>query len=300
MDALKTHESENAVSHTTDAPSSPVEKPKPKAAGGFKLFGKKSPKTEEPPVLPAEPLTVDAAKAQALKAVDDAVEESKAKAEEAKKETPPPTPVPEKKPGFLAGLFGKKPAPPAPAPVVNEETIVVSSEKNVSDVVTSEGEVTSQSTGGFFSRVTKGKDKNEVEVKSGEVASQDVITAEGATHVQHIEGTDASVAKGEDGEQHVDLSTTDETVAIEDKTETKVERKPSLLKRLSGAVRATIAGATEEGAVASQITKVEEETVSESETTVESKTETTTTTTENVVVETKIAESASATVEVAA
>lgn len=185
----------------------------------------------------------------------------------------------------------------------NEETIVVSSEKNVSDVVTSEGEVTSQSTGGFFSRVTKGKDKHEVEVKSGEVATEDVITAEGSTHVEHIEGTDASVAKGEDGEQRVDLSTTDETIAIADKTETKVERKPSLLKRLSGAVRATIASAatTEEGgaSAAPQIEKVEEETLTtETETKTETKIATTTLTTESVVLETKIAESA--TVEVAA
>ncbi|KAK3816363.1 MAG: hypothetical protein J3Q66DRAFT_342316 [Benniella sp.] len=296
VDALKTHESENAVTHSTDAPSTPAEKPKPKS-GGFKLFGKKAPKAEEAPASPVEPLTVDEAKAQALKAVDEAVEASKAKAEEAKKETPPAPPTPEKKPSFFAGLFGKKPAP-APAPVVpTEETIVVSSEKNVSDVVTSDGEVTSQSTGGFFSRVTKSKDKNEVEVKSAEVATEDVVTAEGSTHVQHVEGTDASVAKGEDGEQRVDLSTTDETIAIADKAEAKVERKPSLLKRLGGAVRATIASATgEEGAAASaapQVEKVEEETV-----TAEVKAETTTTTTESVVVETKVA--ASATVEVAA
>lgn len=109
---------------------------------------------------------------------------------------------------------------------------MVSSENNLSDVVTAEGEATSQSSAGFFSRVTKGKDKKEVEVKSSEVSSEDVITAEGSTHVQHIEGTDASAVK-EDGENRVDLSTTDETVATAD----KVERKPSLLKRLGDAVR---------------------------------------------------------------
>jgi hypothetical protein len=109
VDALKTHESENAVTHSTDAPSTPAEKPKPKNGGGFKLFGKKAPKAEEAPASPVEPLTVDEAKAQALKAVDDAVEASKAKAEEAKKETPPAPPTPEKKPSFFAGLFGKKP-----------------------------------------------------------------------------------------------------------------------------------------------------------------------------------------------
>ncbi|KAF8940194.1 hypothetical protein BGZ58_007437 [Dissophora ornata] len=236
VDALKTHESENAVSHTTDGPATPAEAPKsPKAkSGGFKLFGKKAPKAEEPAPAPAEhPLAVDEAKAQALKAVDDAVEASKAKSAEAKTDAPATPPAAEKKPGFLAGLFHKKPAPaPAPAAIPNEETVVVSSEKNLSDVVTAEGEVTSQSAGGFFSRVTKGKDKNEVEVKSGEVATEDVITAEGSTHVEHIEGTDASVAN-EDGEQRVDLSTTDETVATAD----KLGRKPSLLQRLSGAVR---------------------------------------------------------------
>ncbi|KAF9951566.1 hypothetical protein BGZ72_006946 [Mortierella alpina] len=288
VDALKTHESQNAVSHTTDAVAPPAEAPKsPKAkSGGFSLFGKKSPKTEEPPAVPAEhhPLTVDEAKAQALKAVDDAVEASKAKAEEAKKETPPAPPAPEKKPGFLAGLFGKKPAPPpAPAPVANEETVVVSSEKNVSDVVTAEGEVTSQSSGGFFSRVTKGQDKNEVEVKSAEVASEDVVTAEGSTHVQHIEGTDASVAN-EDGEQRVDLSTTDETVATADKVdgnELKVDRKPSLLKRLSGAVRATMTPAPL--AAAAEEVQVEKTVVEETETTAEAATET-------VVEETKVTE----------
>lgn len=110
--------------------------------------------------------------------------------------------------------------------MANEETVVVSSEKTLSDVVTAEGEVTSQSSGGFFSRVTKGKDKNEVEVKSGEVSSEDVITADKVTHEQHIEGTDASIAVS-DGEQRVDLSTTDETLSTED----KIDRKPSLLKR---------------------------------------------------------------------
>ncbi|KAF9924366.1 hypothetical protein BGZ65_008375 [Modicella reniformis] len=307
VDALKTHESENAVSHTTDAPSVPPVDTKPKAktgGGGFKLFGKKPAKPEDAPVSPVEkPLTVEEAKARALKAVDDAVEASKAKAEEAKKETPPPSPLPEKKPGFLAGLFGKKPAPPPPAPVVpNEETIVVSSEKTVSDVVTSEGEVTSQSSGGFFSRVTNSAEKNEVEVKSVEVSTEDVINAEGSTHVEHVEGTDASVSKEADGEQRVDLSTTDETIATADKLdkiEPKVERKPSLLKRLSGAVRATIA--TGLGAEEPQIEKVVEESSTETETTAESKTELTTTTTtattgDAAAVETKV----SATVEVAA
>ncbi|KAF9140864.1 hypothetical protein BGX30_005850 [Mortierella sp. GBA39] len=280
VDALKTHESENAVSHTTDAVTPPAapESPKtPKAkSGGFKLFGKKPAKEEPaPPPAPApHPLTVDEAKDQALKAVDDAIAASKAKEAEAKKETPPAPPTPEKKPGFLAGLFGKKPAPaPAPPPVANEETVVVSSEKTLSDVVTAEGEVTSQSSGGFFSRVTKGKDKNEVEVKSGEVSSEDVITADNITHEQHIEGTDANIAIS-DGEQRVDLSTTDETLS----TEEKIERKPSLLKRLSGVVRATLA-ATEEVKV--------EETVSEEEVVAE---ETTTTTeTEAAVEETKVA-----------
>ncbi|KAG9062726.1 hypothetical protein KI688_005032 [Linnemannia hyalina] len=280
VDALKTHESENAVSHTTDAvtpPAAPESPKSPKAkSGGFKLFGKKPVKEEPaPPPAPApHPLTVDEAKDQALKAVDDAIAASKAKEAEAKKETPPAPPTPEKKPGFLAGLFGKKPVPaPAPPPVANEETVVISSEKTLSDVVTAEGEVTSQSSGGFFSRVTKGKDKNEVEVKSGEVSSEDVITAENITHEQHIEGTDASIAIS-DGEQRVDLSTTDETLS----TEEKIERKPSLLKRLSGVVRATLA-ATEEVKV--------EETVTEEEVIAE---ETTTTTeTEVAVEETKVA-----------
>ncbi|KAF9327118.1 hypothetical protein BGZ91_001620 [Linnemannia elongata] len=269
VDALKTHESENAVSHTTDAVTPPAAPEAPKSpvakSGGFKLFGKKP--------------------AQALKAVDDAVAASKAKEEEAKKETPPAPPTPEKKPGFFAGLFGKKPAPaPVPPPVANEETVVISSEKTLSDVVTAEGEVTSQSSGGFFSKVTKGKDKNEVEVKSGEVSSEDVITAEKVTHEQHIEGTDASIAIA-DGEQRVDLSTTDETLSTED----KIERKPSLLKRLSGVVRATLA-ATEEVKVEETV----EETIDEEAVTAE---ETTTTTeTEAAVEETKVA----ATVEVAA
>lgn len=115
VDALKTHESENAVSHTTDAvtpPAAPESPKSPKAkSGGFKLFGKKPAKEEPaPPPAPApHPLTVDEAKEQALKAVDDAVAASKAKEVEAKKETPPAPPAPEKKPGFLAGLFGKKP-----------------------------------------------------------------------------------------------------------------------------------------------------------------------------------------------
>ncbi|KAG0284468.1 hypothetical protein BGZ96_011154 [Linnemannia gamsii] len=287
VDALKTHESENAVSHTTDAvtPAAAPESPKsPKAkSGGFSLFGKK-PAKEEPAPAPApvpQPLTVDEAKAQALKAVDDAVTASKAKEAEAKKETPPAPPAPEKKPSFFAGLFGKKPAPaPVPPPVANEETVVVSSEKTLSDVVTAEGEVTSQSSGGFFSRVTKGKDKNEVEVKSGEVSSEDVITADKVTHEQHIEGTDASIANS-DGEQRVDLSTTDETLSTED----KIERQPSLLKRLSGVVRATLA-ATEEVKV---VETVSEEVIEADETT-------TTTDTEVAVEETKV----SATVEVAA
>lgn len=115
VDALKTHESENAVSHTTDAVTPPAAPEAPKSpvakSGGFKLFGKKPVKEEPaPPPAPApHPLTVDEAKAQALKAVDDAVAASKAKEEEAKKETPPAPPTPEKKPGFFAGLFGKKP-----------------------------------------------------------------------------------------------------------------------------------------------------------------------------------------------
>ncbi|KAK3841223.1 MAG: hypothetical protein J3R72DRAFT_157120 [Linnemannia gamsii] len=279
VDALKTHESANAVSHTTDAvtPAAVPESPKAKS-GGFKLFGKK-PAKEEPVAPPApapQPLTVDEAKAEALKAVDDAVAASKAKEAEAKKETPPPPPTPEKKPGFFAGLFGKKPAPaPAPPPVANEETVVVSSEKTLSDVVTAEGEVTSQSSAGFFSRVTKGKDKNEVEVKSGEVSSEDVITADKVTHEQHIEGTDASIANT-DGEQRVDLSTTDETLSTED----KIERKPSLLKRLSGVVRATLI-ATEEVKVEETVI---EEVVADEETTTNVQVET-----EAVVEETKVA-----------
>ncbi|KAF8939575.1 hypothetical protein BGZ47_008118 [Haplosporangium gracile] len=289
VDALKTHESENAVSHTTDAVTPPAAPESPKAkSGGFKLFGKKPAKEEPaPPPAPApHPLTVDEAKTQALKAVDDAVAASKAKEAEAKKDTPPAPPAPEKKPSFFAGLFGKKPAPaPAPPPVANEETVVVSSEKTLSDVVTAEGEVTSQSSGGFFSRVTKGKDKNEVEVKSGEVSSEDVITAENVTHEQHIEGTDANIAIS-DGEQRVDLSTTDETLSTED----KIDRKPSLLKRLSGVVRATLA-ATEEVKVEETVS---EETISEESVIAE---ETTTTMeTEVAVEETKVA----ATVEVTA
>ncbi|KAF9134970.1 hypothetical protein BGW39_005267 [Mortierella sp. 14UC] len=292
VDALKTHESSNAVSHTTDAvtPAAAPEAPKsPKAkSGGFKLFGKK-PAKEEPapaPVPAPHPLTVDEAKADALKAVDDAITASKAKEEEAKKETPPPPPTPEKKLGFLAGLFGKKPAPaPAPPPVANEETVVVSSEKTLSDVVTAEGEVTSQSSGGFISRVTKGKDKNEVEVKSGEVSTEDVITADKVTHEQHIEGTDASISNT-DGEQRVDLSTTDETLS----TEEKIERKPSLLKRLSGVVRATLA-ATEEVKVEETVDEetVGEETVGEEAVAAEETTTTTEAETETAVEETKVA-----------
>ncbi|KAG0025922.1 hypothetical protein BGZ81_006736 [Podila clonocystis] len=268
VDALKTHESQNAVAHTTDGVAAPPaeapKSPKPKS-GGFKLFGKKAAKPEEPAPVPAAetPLTVDDAKAQALKAVDDAVEASKAKAAVVTA-GPPATPPVEKKPGFFAALFGKKPTPPpAPAPVANEETIVVSSENNFSDVVTAEGEATSQSSEGFFSRVTKGKDKNEVEVKSSEIATEDVSTAEGTSHTEHVAGTDAN-AVTEGDESRVDLSTTDETIATTD----KVERKPSLLKRISGAVRATRAPAVEDA----KTTVVEE------------------TTTETVVEETKVAE----------
>ncbi|KAG0030830.1 hypothetical protein BGZ82_007273 [Podila clonocystis] len=275
VDALKTHESQNAVAHTTDGVAAPPaeapKSPKPKS-GGFKLFGKKAAKPEEPAPVPAAetPLTVDDAKAQALKAVDDAVEASKAKAAVVTA-GPPATPPVEKKPGFFAGLFGKKPTPPpAPAPVANEETIVVSSENNFSDVVTAEGEATSQSSEGFFSRVTKGKDKNEVEVKSSEIATEDVSTAEGTSHTEHVAGTDAN-AVTEGDESHVDLSTTDETVATTD----KAERKPSLLKRISGAVRATRAPAVEDA----KTTVIEE------------------TTTETVVEETKVAEETTTTTE---
>ncbi|KAG0083143.1 hypothetical protein BGZ92_011053 [Podila epicladia] len=273
VDALKTHESQNAVAHTTDGVAAPpAEAPKsPKAkSGGFSFFGKKPAKPEEPAPAPAAetPLTVDDAKAQALKAVDDAVEASKAKAAVVTA-GPPATPPVEKKPGFFAGLFGKKPTPPpAPAPVANEETIVVSSENNFSDVVTAEGEATSQSSEGFFSRVTKGKDKNEVEVKSSEIATEDVTTAEGTSHTEHVAGTDAN-AVTEGDESRVDLSTTDETIATTD----KVERKPSLLKRISGAVRATRAPAVEDA----------KETVIEE------------TTTETVVEETKVAETTTTT-----
>ncbi|KAF9308947.1 hypothetical protein BG003_010379 [Podila horticola] len=273
VDALKTHESQNAVAHTTDGVAAPPaeapKSPKPKS-GGFKLFGKKAAKPEEPAPAPVveTPLTVDDAKAHALKAVDDAVEASKAKAAVVTA-GPPATPPVEKKPGFFAGLFAKKPTPPpAPAPVANEETVVVSSENNFSDVVTAEGEATSQSSEGFFSRVTKGKDKNEVEVKSSEIATEDVSTAEGTSHTEHVAGTDAN-AVTEGGESRVDLSTTDETVATTD----KVERKPSLLKRISGAVRATKAPAVEDA----KTTVVEE--------------------TETVVEETKVAEETSTTTE---
>lgn len=145
---------------------------------------------------------------------------------------------------------------------------MVSSENNFSDVVTAEGEATSQSSEGFFSRVTKGKDKNEVEVKSSEIATEDVSTAEGTSHTEHVAGTDAN-AVTEGGESRVDLSTTDETVATTD----KVERKPSLLKRISGAVRATKAPAVEDA----KTTVVEE--------------------TETVVEETKVAEETSTTTE---
>ncbi|KAF9301321.1 hypothetical protein BGZ74_006858 [Mortierella antarctica] len=275
VDALKTHESQNAVAHTTDGVAAPpAEEPKsPKAkSGGFSFFGKKAAKPEEPAPAPAAetPLTVDDAKAQALKAVDDAVEASKAKAAVVTA-GPPATPPVEKKPGFFAGLFGKKPTPPpAPAPVANEETIVVSSENNFSDVVTAEGEATSQSSEGFFSRVTKGKDKNEVEVKSSEIATEDVSTAEGTSHTEHVAGTDAN-AVTEGDESRVDLSTTDETIATTD----KVERKPSLLKRISGAVRATRAPAVEDA----KTTVIEE------------------TTTETVVEETKVAEETTTTTE---
>ncbi|KAG0325520.1 hypothetical protein BGZ99_000574 [Dissophora globulifera] len=286
VDALKTHESDNAVSHTTDGPSTPAvtEAPKsPKAkSGGFKLFGKKAPKVEEPPAaVPEHPLTVDEAKADALKAVDDAVEASKSKSADAKKDTPVTPPAAEKKPNFLSNLFHKKPAAPPAAPATpNEETIVVSSEKSLSDVVSADGEVTSQSTGGFFSRVTKGKDKNEVEVKSGEVTTEDVVSAEGSTHKEHIEGTDASVAN-ENGEQHVDLSTKDETIATSD----KIERKPSLLSRLSGAVRPKKEAAASEDAPAAKEETVVEETSTETETKTETETET-----ETVVKETAVAE----------
>ncbi|KAF9380842.1 hypothetical protein CPC16_010128 [Podila verticillata] len=278
VDALKTHESQNAVAHTTDGVAAPPaeapKSPKPKS-GGFKLFGKKPAKAEEPAPAPAAetPLTVDDAKDQALKAVDDAVEASKAKAAVVTA-GPPATPPVEKKPGFFAGLFGKKPTPPpAPAPVANEETVVVSSENNFSDVVTAEGEATSQSSEGFFSRVTKGQDKNEVEVKSSEIATEDVSTAEGTSHTEHVAGTDANVAN-EGGESRVDLSTTDETIATTD----KVDRKPSLLKRISGAVRATRAPVVEDA----KTTVVEETTtetvVEETKVLEETKAETTTTT----------------------
>ncbi|KAG0340285.1 hypothetical protein BG004_006477 [Podila humilis] len=272
VSALKTHESQNAVAHTTDGVAAPAEPPN----GGFKLFGKKSPKTEEPPAAPAveTPLTVDDAKAAALKAVDDAVEASKAKAAVVTA-GPPATPPVEKKPGFFAALFGKKPTPPpTPAPVANEETIVVSSENNFSDVVTAEGEATSQSSEGFFSRVTKGKDKNEVEVKSSEISSEDVITAEGHAHTEHVAGTDASATK-EGEESHVDLSTTDETIATTDKN---VERKPSLLKRISGAVRATKAPAAVEDATVTVVEETTTETVVEETKVAETETKTTTTT----------------------
>ncbi|KAG0320107.1 hypothetical protein BG000_003690, partial [Podila horticola] len=113
VDALKTHESQNAVAHTTDGVAAPPaeapKSPKPKS-GGFKLFGKKAAKPEEPAPAPVveTPLTVDDAKAHALKAVDDAVEASKAKAAVVTA-GPPATPPVEKKPGFFAGLFAKKP-----------------------------------------------------------------------------------------------------------------------------------------------------------------------------------------------
>lgn len=147
-----------------------------------------------------------------------------------------------------------------------------SSENNFSDVVTAEGEATSQSSEGFFSRVTKGQDKNEVEVKSSEIATEDVSTAEGTSHIEHVAGTDANVAN-EGGESRVDLSTTDETIATTD----KVDRKPSLLKRISGAVRATRAPAVEDA----KTTAVEETTtetiVEETKVLEETKAETTTT-----------------------
>ncbi|KAF9426768.1 hypothetical protein BGZ94_006045 [Podila epigama] len=298
VDALKTHESENAVSRTTDGVAAPAaeapKSPSAKSGGGFKLFGgKKTPKAEEQPAPTASEvsLNVDDAKAQALKAVDDAVEASKAKAAEVTA-GPPATPPVEKKPGFFAGLFGRKPAPPpAPAPVANEETVVVSSENNFSNVVTAEGVASSQSAEGFFSRVTKGQDKNEVEVKSSEISSEDVATAEGTSHNARVAGIDASVAN-EGGESRVDLSTTDESIATTD----KVERKPSLLKRISGAVRAAIPAPVEEAKDETAVAPIAEETAKDETAAAEETTKTTVVEeTETVVEETKVTETATTT-----
>ncbi|KAF9580005.1 hypothetical protein BGW38_003515 [Lunasporangiospora selenospora] len=273
VDALKTHESQNAVSHTTDAPAtsnasaSSSQEPKSPKSGGFKLFGKKSPKTEEPPAPPAEhkPLTVDEAKSQALKAVDDAVEASQAKAAEAKvaaNSPPPPPPVPEKKPSFFAGLFQKKPAPPPPPPAVpNEETIVISTEKSVSDVVTAEGEATSQSNAGFFSRVTSGKDTKEVEVKSSALSTEDVITAEGSTHVAHVEGTDASV-ENTGGDTRVDLGAVRATITPPAAAST-LPAAAEESATAEGAADATAESKTEEAAPAAAPVIVVKETIIE-------------------------------------
>ncbi|KAF9972329.1 hypothetical protein BGZ73_004566 [Actinomortierella ambigua] len=252
IDAFKASESNKAVSHSTDAPTTakgdplpapptPPKSPAAKPSGGFKLFGKKKEEAPAPATPPAEkpqPLTVESAKAEALKAVDEAVEASKAKTEEVTNGVAPaPTPTPpERKLSFFEKLFAKKPvAPPPPPPPVHEETVVVSSENRVADVVTETGVAHTQASAGFFSKLTQAGDKKEVEVKSAEVASEDLQTTDGeASHVQRIQGTDANAKEGE-----VNLSTVDETVESSDKPEKVVQRKPSVLKRLGDAVGLT-------------------------------------------------------------
>ncbi|KAF9166011.1 hypothetical protein DFQ26_008857 [Actinomortierella ambigua] len=254
IDAFKAAESSKAVSHSTDAPTTakgdplpaPPTPPKSPAGGskangaGFKLFGgKKKEEAAAPPSPPAEkpqPLSVEGAKAEALKAVDEAVEASKAKTEEVTNGVAPAPPPPERKLSFFEKLFAKKPvAPPPPPPPVHEETVVVATENRVADVVTETGVAHTQASAGFFSKLTQTGEKKEVEVKSAEIASEDLQTTDGeASHIQRIQGTDANAKEGE-----VNLSTVDETVESSDKPEKVVQRKPSVLKRLGDAVGLT-------------------------------------------------------------
>ncbi|KAG0237865.1 hypothetical protein BGW41_008291 [Actinomortierella wolfii] len=254
IDAFKAAESNKAVSHSTDAPTTakgdplpptpPKSPTKAKASGGgFKLFGggkkkEEAPAPTTPPAEQPQPLTVEGAKAAALKAVDEAVEASKAKTEEVTNGVPATPPPPEKKLSFFEKLFAKKPvAPPPPPPPVHEETVVVSSENHVANVVTETGVAHTESNAGFFSKLTQDGDKKEVEVKSAEVASENLQTKDGeASFVQRIQGTDADAKEGE-----VNLSTVDNTIESSDKPEKEkvVVRKPSVLKRLGDAVGLT-------------------------------------------------------------
>jgi len=214
VDATTAHEGKTAVAHTVETPPAETSKsPTPKF--GFKLFGKTpkpKPETETPPTLDVP--SVEAAKEEALKAVEEAVESSKEQADAAVAEKPK-SPTTEKK-GFL-GFFSKKPtAPPPVAETPNEETVVVTSETDFSDVITSEGEKVEQSKAGFFSKLKKGKDKEVVEVKSAEESTTDIITAEGETHAEHVAGTEADVSK-EGTNTDVNVKSFDEAAESDDK-----------------------------------------------------------------------------------